>query len=36
MEIRVEHNTPPIIVINAGMKPTTNANVLQTHESRAR
>jgi hypothetical protein len=36
MEIKVERNTPPIIVINAGMKPTTNANVLQTNQSRAR
>ncbi len=36
MEIKIECNIPPIIVINARMKPKINANVLQTNQSKAR
>jgi hypothetical protein len=36
MEIKVQCNTPLIIIINVRMKPKTNANVFQTNESKAR
>jgi len=32
MEIKVKHNTPLIIIINARMKASTSANVLQHNE----